>query len=309
MINRASWVLAGVLSITLAGCGNSSVASNPSAAPAAPAAAPATPPSTSPAPAKASDTAEILTVLSVEHQVDVPTQTDGVVADVIKDEGSRVQAGEVLARLDDRSIVAELEKAQADLRIARNNVSYQEAELKAKEANYRRQQQMRQYGLSSEADLEHAEFEATGASYDLASWKANVEKSQAEIRRLETELDKTRIRAPFAGLVARRYIRLGQGVSKSDKCFRVSQLSPLRVQFQVPETSTRQPHLGDTVGVMVPGDASRSFAARIMKVSPTVDPSSDSYEVTAQLTGAGLADLRPGMAVRVDWPGTSHNKP
>ncbi|MGA8223438.1 MAG: efflux RND transporter periplasmic adaptor subunit [Candidatus Acidiferrales bacterium] len=307
MINRASWVLAGVLSIALAGCGNSSVASNPNSAPAA--SAPATPPPTPPAPAKPSDTGEILTVLSVEHQVDVPTQTDGVVADIIKDEGSRVQAGEVLARLDDRSIVAELEKAQADLRIAKNNVSYQEAELKAKEAAYRRQQQMRQYGLSSEADLEHAEFEATGATYDLASWKANVEKNQAEIRRLETELDKTRIRAPFGGLVARRYIRLGQGVSKSDKCFRVSQLSPLRVQFQVPETSARQPHLGDTVGVMVPGDSSRSFSARIMQVSPTVDPSSDSYEVTAQLTGAGLADLRPGMAVRVDWPGTSHSKP
>jgi RND family efflux transporter MFP subunit len=309
MINRASWVLTGALSIALAGCGNSSVASNPSAAPAAPASAAATPPSTLPAPAKSGDAGEILTVLSVEHQVDVPTQTDGVVAEVIKDEGSRVQSGDILARLDDRSIVAELQKAQADLQVAKNNVSYQEAELKAKQANYRRQQQLRQYGLSSEADLEHAEFEAKGAEYDLASWKAGVDKTQAEIRRLEAELDKTRIRAPFAGLVARRYIRVGQGVSKSDKCFRVSQLSPLRVQFQVPETSPRQPHLGDTIGIMVPGDSSHSFAARITKVSPTVDPASDSYEVTAQLTGTGLADLRPGMAVRVEWPGTSHSKP
>jgi len=250
-----------------------------------------------------------LTVLSVEHQVDVPTQTDGVVAELIKEEGSRVEAGEILARLDDRSISAELEKAQADFRIAKNNVSYQEAELKAKAAAYRRQQQMRQYGLSSEADLEHAEFEAKGAEFDLASWKANVEKSQAEIRRLEAELDKTRIRAPFAGLVARRYIRLGQGVSRSEKCFRVSQLSPLRVQFQVPENSSRRPHLGDTVAVTVLEDASHPFPAKIMQVSPTVDPASDSYDVTAQLTGAGLAELRPGMAARVGWLGTPGSKP
>jgi len=312
MIKRASWVLAGALAFGVMGCGNSSVASNPSAAPAAPAGASASPPPASPVPStptKGGETTEILTVLSVEHQVDVPTQTDGVVADIIKDEGSHVKAGEVLARLNDTTIVAELEKAQADLRIAKNNVSYQEAELKAKQANYRRQQQMRQYGLSSEADLEHAEFEATGAGFDLASWKANVDKTQAEIRRLEAELDKTRIHAPFAGLVARRYIRVGQGVSKSDKCFRVSQLSPLRVQFQVPESSPRHPRLGDTVEVAVQGESSHNFPARITKVSPTVDPASDSYEVTAQLTGAGLADLRPGMSVRVDWPGSSRGKP
>jgi RND family efflux transporter MFP subunit len=312
MIKRAWWVLAGALAFGVIGCGNSSVASNPSAAPAAPASAPAAPPPASPAPAapaKGGETGEILTVLSVEHQVDVPTQTDGVVADLLKDEGSHVKAGEILARLNDRTIVAELEKAEADLQVARNNVSYQEAELKAKQANYRRQQQLRQYGLSSEADLEHAEFEAKGAEFDLASWKAGVNKTQAEIRRLEAELDKTRIRAPFAGLVARRYIRVGQGVSKSEKCFRVSQLSPLRVQFQVPENSPRHPHLGDTVEVAVQGDSSHNFPARITKVSPTVDPASDSYEVTAQLSGAGLADLRPGMAVRVDWPGTSRSKP
>jgi len=308
MIKRASWVLAGALIIGATGCGNSSVASNP-ASQAAPSAAPTTPPSPPPAPAKTGEAGDILTVLSVEHQVDVPTQIDGVVAELIKDEGSRVQAGEIMARLDDRSVAAELEKAQADLRVAKNNVGYQEAELKAKEAAYRRQQQMRQFGLSSEADLEHAEFEAKGAEFDLASWKANVDKNQAEIRRLETELDKTRIRAPFSGLVARRYIRLGQGVSKSDKCFRVSQLYPLRVQFQVPENSSRRPHLGDTVAVTVLEDATHPFPAKIMQVSPTIDPASDSYDVTAQLTGTGLGDLRPGMAVRVGWPGTAGSKP
>jgi hypothetical protein len=39
-----------------------------------------------------------------------------------------------------------------------------------------------------------------------------------------------------------------------------------------------------------------------------VDPASDSYDVTAQLTGLGLGDLRPGMAVRVEWPAAGHPK-
>jgi membrane fusion protein (multidrug efflux system) len=168
---------------------------------------------------------------------------------------------------------------------------------------------LRQYGLSSEADLEHAEFEAKGSEFDLASWKANLEKSQAEIRRLEAELDKTRIRAPFAGMVAHRYIRMGQGVSKTDKCFRISQLSPLLVQFQVPESAGRRPQRGATVNLSLVGDSNRALTARIVNVGPTVDPASDSYNVTAQLTGAGLSDLRPGMSVRVDWPRAANRKP
>lgn len=305
MTKRAISILAAILALAVTGCDNSSVASSPSASPAAPPAQPSAPvPAT-----KTTEPGDILTVLSVEHQVDVPTQTDGVVAEITKDEGSSVRAGEIMARLDDRSIAAELEKAQADHRVAQNNVSYQDAEVKAKAANYRRQQQLRQYGLSSEADLEHAEFEAKGSEFDLASWKANLEKSQAEIRRLEAELDKTRIRAPFAGMVAHRYIRMGQGVSKSDKCFRISQLSPLLVQFQVPESAGRRPERGATVNLSLVGDSNHALTARIVNVGPTVDPASDSYNVTAQLTGSGLSDLRPGMSVRVDWPGAAHHKP
>jgi RND family efflux transporter MFP subunit len=305
MKNHGIWILAGAMAWAVAGCDNSSVASSPKAPPPAPAAQPSAPP---PA-AKTTEPGDILSVLSVEHQVDVPTQTDGVVAEIMKEEGSNVRVGDILARLDDRTITAELEKAQADRRVAQNNVSYQDAEVKAKAANYRRQQQLRQYGLSSEADLEHAEFEAKGSEFDLASWKANLEKSQAEIRRLEAELDKTRIRAPFAGMVAHRYIRMGQGVSKSDKCFRISQLSPLLVQFQVPESAGRRPQRGATVNLSLVGDSNRALTARIVNVGPTVDPASDSYNVTAQLTGAGLSDLRPGMSVRVDWPRAANRKP
>jgi RND family efflux transporter MFP subunit len=305
MKNHGIWILAGAMAWAVAGCDNSSVASSPKAPPPAPAAQPSAPP---PA-AKTTEPGDILSVLSVEHQVDVPTQTDGVVAEIMKEEGSNVRVGDILARLDDRTITAELEKAQADRRVAQNNVSYQDAEVKAKAANYRRQQQLRQYGLSSEADLEHAEFEAKGSEFDLASWKANLEKSQAEIRRLEAELDKTRIRAPFAGMVAHRYIRMGQGVSKTDKCFRISQLSPLLVQFQVPESAGRRPQRGATVNLSLVGDSNRALTARIVNVGPTVDPASDSYNVTAQLTGAGLSDLRPGMSVRVDWPRAANRKP
>ena len=176
-------------------------------------------------------------------------------------------------------------------------------------AALRRQQQLREYGLSSEADLEAAEFEAKGAEYDMHGWQALVESSHSEIHRLEIQLDQTRLRAPFSGVVVRRYVREGQTVAKNDKCFRISQLAPLQVQFQVSETSPKRPERGAPVDLSLADNSGRTFSARVVKVSPTVDPASDSYDVTAQLIGNGIADLRPGMAVHVIWPGTAKAKP
>lgn len=302
-------LLAAALAVVAGGCGDSTVASgskpaSPSSANAAGSVAPTRPD------ARAADSSDILSVLSVEHQVDVATQRDGVVLSVGRDEGTAVKAGEILGQLDDRTLQMELIKAKDDLQVSQNNVKFKEAELKAKDAAYRRQQQLRDYGLSSQADLEAAEFQAKGAEYDLHGWEALVESGQAEIRRIEIEIDQTRLRAPFSGVVVRRYIRQGEAIAKGDRCFRVSQLSPLQVQFQIPESSPRRPAKGTSVDLSLVGDSGRLLRAHIVKISPTVDPSSDSYDVVAQLTGPGLSDLRPGMAVRVNWSAASdHPKP
>jgi membrane fusion protein (multidrug efflux system) len=312
MNRRAIWIFAAAIALPLAiaagGCGDSPVASAPNPAPAA--APPTSPDAARPAipapPAKSATANDILSVLSVEHQVDVSTQLDGVVVSVAKDEGSVVKAGDILGQLDDRTLQMELVKARDDLQVSQNNVKYKEAELKAKGAALHRQQQLHDLGLSTQADLDGAEFEAKAAEYDMHGWEALVESGNAQIRQFDIQIDQTRLRAPFPGVVVRRYIREGQTIAKQEKCFRVSQLSPLQVQFQVPETSGRRPERGAMVDLSPIGDAKRALHARVVKVSPIVDPSSDSYDVTAQLAGPGIADLRPGMAVRVDWLGTEH---
>jgi RND family efflux transporter MFP subunit len=299
MVKFAMAFFIAAAAIACNGCDNSTVASNSSATP--PALAP--PPSAPPAPAK---TADILSVLTVEHQVDITAQRDGVVTSIAKDEGSTVKAADILGQLDDRSLEMELVKARDDLQVEDNNRKYKEAELKAKTAALHRQQQLRALGLSSDADLEAAEFEAKAAEFDLHGYEALVESGHAEINRLNLQADQTRIRAPFAGVVVRRYLREGQAISKGDKCFRVSQLAPLQVQFQVPESSGRRPAAGATVELSLVESSNRALIARIIKVSPTIDAASDSYDVLAQLTGPGLSDLRPGMAVRVVWLGSAH---
>src|SRR5271168_1977404 len=303
MSRSANLFFIAVLALAAAGCDNSSVASSPNLAPAPAVSAPAN------VPLKSPSAGDILSVLTVEHQVDITSQRDGLVMSVNQDEGAAVKSGDLLAQLDDRSLQMEIVKANSDLQVEDNNRKYKEAELKAKSAALRRQQQLRALGLSSDADLEAAEFEAKAAEYDLHGYEALVESGHAEMNRLKLEEDQTRIHAPFAGVVVRRYIREGQAIAKGDKCFRVSQLAPLQVQFQVPESSGRRPALGIPLELSLVGDSSRALSARVIKVSPTIDAASDSYDVLAQLNSAGISDLRPGMAVRVVWSGAAHAAP
>ena len=307
MVRRGSLAFAASVAILAIGCGGSSGESNGNSVshPASSASNPviSNPPATSvPEQAEAGD---ILSVLTVEHQVDIAAQRDGVVTAISRDEGSAVKTGEILAQLDDRTLQMELIKANDDLQVEDNNRKYKEAELKAKSAAFHRQQQLRALGLSSDADLEAAEFQEKAAEYDLRGYEALVESGHAEINRLQLEADQTRIHAPFSGVVVRRYVREGQAISKGDKTFRVSQLAPLQVQFQVPESSGRRPASGAPVELSLVEDSARRLSARVVKVSPTIDAASDSYDVLAQLTGPTISDLRPGMAVKVIWPGTS----
>jgi len=305
-MQRTCSFAAAALAVVLAGCGGSQSPANPSVNAAAPAASAPTAPAT-PAPSSTSSTSTQMglpSVLTVEHEVDVTSQHEGTVLQILKDEGASVKPGDILAQLDDRDQQAQLEKDKDDLKVAEYNVQYNEAELKAKQAGLRRAKEMREAGLNSEADLEQAEFLAKAAEYDLASWHAAVEKCHAAIKLGESELDMDRIRAPFSGVVARRYIRQGQGVAKGEKSFHVSQMSPLLVVFAIPESAGAAPRIGEKLNVMA-GTSNGSYAARITKISPTIDPASGAYKATAELSGTNLGSLRPGMAARVMWPPTS----
>jgi len=292
-------VLAAALGV---GCSSEPAPDQAAAAPARPVVAPATPPSVAPA------ARTIPAVLTVEHEVDVLAEHDGEIIGLDADEGSKVEANAVLAKMDDRQVEAALEQAKADLKISEYNVQYNEAELHANEARLERAQLMFKDGLGSKADLDTAEFMAKGSKYDLESWKANVVKHQAAVKSLEIELQKMHVSAPFAGVVSRRYVRQGDVVTKGTKCFRVSQLSPLLVEFQVPETDAHKPAVDQPVRGTLLSDPNRAFDARITRVGPVVDAASGSYNVTAALVDPS-ADLKPGMAVRIAWPAPSSPRP
>jgi membrane fusion protein (multidrug efflux system) len=117
-------------------------------------------------------------------------------------------------------------------------------------------------------------------------------------------LEKTRITAPFDGVVARRYLRKGQSVAVGDRLFWVTAVAPLLVEFTLPERFIVAVKKGQTVTV-TSADSSTAVkhAARVIDVSPVVDPSSGTIEVRAQIEGPA-PDLRPGMlaSIRIGSP-------
>ena len=196
-------------------------------------------------------------------------QRDGIVQELFYDQDSWVKKGTVLAGLDNRELLTSLEKARLDQRVAENNFSYQEASKKAKDAAYQRRQEFRKFGLSSQAALEQAEFESTGAGFDLDSWKAAIEQKKAAVHELEIELEKTRIVAPFDGYVVRRAVRTEQNTVKNGVFFRLSKLCRVPVRFLLPQSAGPRPTPGYPLKVVLADRAeSREYDAHVKLVSP-----------------------------------------
>src|ERR1700740_1867810 len=120
MMRRLVYLSIATLALAVAGCGDSSRTPDSTAAAPAPSASVPSRPS-GPTSAKPSEPNDILSVLSVEHQVDLSTERDGVVTSIAQDEGTAVKAREILGQLDDRTLQMELNKARNDLIVAENN--------------------------------------------------------------------------------------------------------------------------------------------------------------------------------------------
>lgn len=280
------------------GCNETKPAQAADTAHAAPTTSKAEPGPRSEAPSKSDDGFIASGPLVVEHQVDVATQRDGVVAQILADSGSLVKEGEILALLDDRQVTADLEAARARTRSTEADLHNWEAEAKVLHSDYERAQKMWDAELITKEELEHAKFKAESDQWEVKRVQESLVHAQRTEQSLQLELDKTRIRAPFAGIIARRYVRAGQQVAKNDRMFWVTATAPLRVKFTLPERWLGTLKRGQMLEVSSEAASADVYRARVIEISPVVDPSSATIEVLAELVGS-TKDLRPGMTTNV----------
>jgi RND family efflux transporter MFP subunit len=276
-----------------------------SSSPAAPAVIVAADTSTTAAvsPAKASSDADDFVTsgpLIVEDQVDVAAQRDGIVNRVLAEPGTPVKKGQLLAVLDDRQISADLEAARAKTRSTEYDLKNWEAEAKVLDSDYARAEKMWEAQIIPKEELEHVRYKAESDQWDVKRVSELLTNAKQNEQSLELELGKTQITAPFNGIVARRYVRAGQSVARNDRLFWVTAVAPLRIRITLPEKFLGHVKSG-TVMAVTPAedvDSARRYRARVIQVSPVVDPSSDTIEVLAELFG-DTSGLRPGVRANV----------
>ncbi len=205
-----------------------------------------------------------------EHRVLVAAQEEGVVTELLVREGDKVTKGQLLARLDDRELLAQL--AEAEARLSEASGQWQRAQSLLKE------------GL-----ITAAEADAARASFQVA---------QARVSALRTRLSFTRITAPVDGVVTARHVEMGSLVTSRSP---VVELAAGRMVLRVPvsELDVVKLKVGDRANVVVDALAGTPLRARIARIFPAADPASRQVTVELVLEEVPFG-LRPGFLARAE---------
>jgi len=249
-------------------------------------------------PETTTDEINVSGALLVEHQLDVAALRDGVISSITADVDSLVHKGQVLATLDDRQIAADCNAAAERVQELESDLKNWAAEVKVLEADQQRAEQMWAAKLIAQEQLDHIRYNVVADRFQSESARHKLENARATLQSLQLEAEKTRIRAPFDGVVARRYVREAQRVANGDRIFWVTSVAPLLVRFTVPERLVGIAKRGEDIRVSSTERDAPVHIGTITTVSPVIDPSSSTVEVVARLRGPA-GDLRAGMTVNI----------
>lgn len=224
-------------------------------------------------------------VVEAVRQTVLAAQVAGAVVALPVRAGDRVQAGQVLVRLDARAAEQHAVAGAAQVRAAR---AAQEAATK----EFERQKQLFEENYISRAALERAEANYKSARAEAAAQVASAGEALAQS-------DVYVVRAPYAGVVADVDVVLGDMAMPGRKLLTVYDPAALRVTAAIPQTVAPRLAREGQAQVEVPGAAARVAPARV-QLLPTVDPASHTQELRLDLP-AGLA-AAPGMFARAWLP-------
>lgn len=208
--------------------------------------------------------------LQSDESIVLSTEIAGLVKAIPFREGEQVEADQVLVRLDDSVLQAELARARASLELSR--------------ANYQRAKVLLEDDAISEREKDEA----------YAKWQLD----RANVRLAEANLAKTVIRAPFAGQLGLRNVSPGAYLRPGDPIVKLDAIDPIKLDFHVPEGFARQVQVGQTLQVTVDAVPGVSFSGKVIAVAPQLDTAGRSLLVRARLENDEKL-LNPGMFARI----------
>lgn len=222
--------------------------------------------------------------LEAKFHTKIAAEVDGRVTELSIDEGGSVAAGAVVIEIDP-------ERRQLDLAAADARLAQARANLQKERSQTKRIRELRSRSVSSIQQLEEAETM-------LALAKSSVSAEEAAVGVARRAVADSSVTAPFAGLVARRFVELGEFVQKGTALYELVSLNPLEAIFSLTELDTERVRIGQTVVISVGAFPDRTFSGVVNFVAPTVDPDTRTLRIKAQVDNArGL--LRPGLFARI----------
>jgi membrane fusion protein (multidrug efflux system) len=217
-----------------------------------------------------SETAALLGELQPAETVLVKPEVSGVVESVHFEEGQAVRAGSVLFQLRDGEEQARLREAEAELALAGDE--------------YERTTRLANRNAAAEAQLERARSQLA------------VARARSDRRRVEFE--RTRVRAPFDGMVGARLVSPGARVKQDDALVRIDAIDPVLLVFTIPEWALPQARVGTPFELSVAAFPGRRFPGEIHFIAPTVDSATRRILIKGRVPNPDR-QLLPGMFAEV----------
>lgn len=203
------------------------------------------------------------------EEVELSTETSGRVEQILFQEGSFVKKGQLLLKIYNADLQAQLLKAQSRFNLTQDMEKRAETLLKKD-------------GIS-QAEYDAAKNENTAA--------------KAEVMILEDQIRKTQIFAPFDGTIGLRSISEGALVNSATKIASLQNVSKLKIEFSVPEKYASSVKIGNTITYKIDGN-SKTFSAKVYAIEPKVNPSTRNITLRAISENNDL--LIPGVFASIE---------
>ena len=240
-----------------------------------------------------------------QRKASVSSKATGSLEFLYVEEGSRVGKNAIMARLENRDVVAARDQAAANLNLARSNVEQAKAELHDATLAYNRARDLVARGFIAKADYDTAEARYQKAVAGVAASEAAVKANVAALRAAEVAIEYTLIRAPFDAVVLTKNADVGDiitpfGAAANAKAsvVTIADMDSLQVEADVSESDLEQVKVGQPCEIQLDALPESRFRGEVHMIVPTADRSKATVMVKVRFLDKDRRIL-PEMSAKV----------
>ncbi|MBI1367447.1 MAG: efflux RND transporter periplasmic adaptor subunit [Planctomycetes bacterium] len=214
--------------------------------------------------------------------------------------GTEVKAGQTVAQIDDALLKIDRDAAEAQVNEAESSIHEMEAALASVERDRKRIAQLLASDVARQKELDDAVDKESMARARLNVTNAVLAQMKAKRDRLNVQLEKTKVIAPFDAFITRKSTEVGQWVAPGDPVVELVETQRVKVKLEVPQFMIAQVPMDRPVEISFDAiDAKRS--ADVFSIVPDADPKARTFRVLFKLDNAdGM--LKPGMSASAQLP-------